>query len=113
MRWQIAGTSYAPATNHCSAFYQTLSANYPGAKIFAVTLIWHKDLENQRPFGDFADVDAYIHALTVNLPNVIVIPGFHPVPHDENLYGDFMLHPNDRSFDHYFAGLKEYLLAAK
>lgn len=89
----------------CKAFYTNLVKNYPDSKIFAITPIWRKDENKEKALGDFSYVDAYIREVTKEFANVTVITGYDFVPHDENLYADFRLHPNDKGFDHYFNSL--------
>ena len=90
---------------HCSAFYQTLSAKYPNAKIFALTPIWRLDWELEKPVGPFHDVEAIIRAATADLKNVTVVRGFGLVPENTDLFADIRLHPNDSGFDYYFRNL--------
>lgn len=37
----------------------------------------------------------------------LLISGFDLVPENENLYGDFRLHPNDEGFEYYHKALYE------
>lgn len=87
------------------AFYGVLSRQYPNAKIFAVTPIWRKDEADERPFGPFSDLERYICECVQDLENVTVISGYNLVPHDENLYHDLRLHPNDEGFAYYAENL--------
>lgn len=89
----------------CGAFYGALSAQYPNAQIFAITPIWRKDYQEERPFGDFCDVEKEIGKAVANLDNVTLIPGFHFVPKEESYFADLRLHPNDKGFDCYFNNL--------
>ena len=88
-------------TENCRAFYTTLSAQYPNAKIYAITPIWRKDCTETKLMGAFEEVEKCIIAVTADLPNVTVIPGFDLVPHEEELYADLRLHPTDTGFVHY------------
>lgn len=87
------------------AFYQTLSARYPDAKIFAITPIWRKDLNAEKPMGAFSGVGEMIAEAVKDLKNVTVIEGIDLVPHDENFFADLRLHPRDEGFDHYAENL--------
>ena len=87
------------------AFYKTLSARYPDAKIFAITPIWRKDMHAEKPMGAFSNVGAMIAKAVKDLPNVTVIEGIDLVPHDENLFADLRLHPRDEGFDYYAENL--------
>lgn len=99
---------------NCRLFYETLSAAYPGAKIFALTPIWygreHVDTELHAPVSY---VTEYIRLVANDLPNVTCICGRNFVPHDPSCFQPDLLHPNDIGFSHYaeslIAALKEHL----
>ena len=91
--------------DNCRGFYKTLSAKYPRAKIFAITPIWRKELEEKRAFGSFFDVDPTIRECVGDIDGVTVIGGFDLVPKEEKYFGDLRLHPNDEGFALYFEGL--------
>lgn len=91
--------------DRCYRFYRALSQNYPNAQIFALTPIWRKDYELERPFGAFGKVGEDIRESVKDFANITCIDGYEFVPHDENLFADLRLHPNDRGFDHYFCAL--------
>jgi hypothetical protein len=46
-----------------------------------------------------------IREQAVGLENVSVIQGFDFVPHDESLFADFRLHPNDKGFEYFVESL--------
>ena len=81
-------------------FFENLRAGYPDIKIFAITPIWRKDTLPERQFGDFLTVPDYIREAVEGL-DVEVVYGYDLVPHDEMLFGDLRLHPNDEGFEHY------------
>ena len=87
------------------AFYQTLSARYPEAKIFAITPIWRKDLDAEKPMGAFSNVHDMIAEAVKDLENVTLIDGIDLVPHDYKLFADLRLHPRDEGFDFYAKNL--------
>lgn len=89
----------------CRAFYETLSRKYPTSSIIALTPIWRKDYANAHHCGDFSEIAAFIETVTAPLENVSCIHGFDLVPHDEDLYGDLELHPNDDGFAFYANGI--------
>lgn len=97
----------------CKLFYEKLRKKYPSAKIFAVSPIWRRDADEQKPFGDFHDVEKIIAEAISDLDNAHLIHGFDLVPHDTNLFADLQLHPNDEGFAHYaknlFEEMKKYL----
>ena len=85
----------------CRAFLETVSERNPQAEIFVLTPIWRKDLQEERPFGDFQDVEKLIRECCQGLSNVKVIRGFDFVPKDEAFFHDLRLHPNDEGFRYY------------
>lgn len=90
---------------NCKAFYSTLRENYPESKIFAITPIWRKDMNEKRVFGNFKNVEVYIKDAVKDLENITVISGFDFVPKDETYFGDLRLHPNDKGFECYFESI--------
>lgn len=86
---------------NCMAFFARLSENYPKSRIYAITPIWRADFRVVRKFGFFDQVEASIRQAVAGLENVTVISGFDLVPHEESLYADLYLHPNDEGFLHY------------
>ena len=87
--------------SRCKEFYEKLSRKYPASKIFALTPIWRKDCVEKRNCGEFSFVADYIKEVTQNLDNVHCLYGYDFVPHQEKLYGDLRLHPNDEGFEHF------------
>lgn len=98
---------------NCKAFFENLHNNYPDSMIFAITPVWRKDYSEERTFGDFHNVEKNIREIVSDIDNITLISGFDLVPHDENLYGDLYLHPNDKGFEYYFENLfhkiKQYI----
>lgn len=83
-------------------FINTISANYPQAKIFVLTPIWRKDsVKETDSFGDIFYVGKHLADICDGLKNVHLIDGWDLVSHNENLYGDLRLHPNDNGFGEY------------
>ena len=99
------GKSREHFLENCRGFYKTVSEKYPEARIFAITPIWRKNFNEERPFGSFFDVDPTIRECVKELPNVTVIGGFDLVPKDESCFADLRLHPIDEGFDHYVENL--------
>lgn len=88
------------------AFFEELYKHYPNVKTFVVSPIWRPTYTLEKPgYKSFFDVEECIQAAIADKPNMILIPGFDLVPHDETLYADQVLHPNDKGFDHYFENL--------
>lgn len=94
----------------CNLFYQNLGANYPKAKIFALTPIWREDCMQEKKFGKFEEVEAGIRAAVRDLENVQVISCFNFIPHDKNFLGDFWVHPSDEGFDYYYENLYKEII---
>ena len=92
-------------TKNCKDFYDHLCRNYPDAKVFAITPIWRKDMNQSKPFGDFMSVCETIRETAVEHDNVFVIEGHGFVPGDEALFSDLRLHPNDKGFAYYAENL--------
>lgn len=102
--WAGDGT-LAQFKDRCKRFLKSLSINYPYSRIFAITPIWRKDMDMPDKFCRFEELDGVIYSLAEDIENVSVISGIDLVPHDEKLYGDLRLHPNDEGFEHYFKNL--------
>ncbi len=82
-----------------------MSSNYPQSKIFAITPIWRKDMNEDRIFGAFEKVEENIKSAVKDLKNVTVISGFDFVLKDEKYFADLRLHPNDEGFKYYYENL--------
>ena len=95
---------------NCRAFFENLLKNYPNSKVFAITPIWRKDMNEEREFGDFKRVEEDIKSIAEAIGNIIVISGFGFVPEDEKFFADQRLHPNDKGFEHYEKHLYEAVL---
>lgn len=96
-------------TYNCKDFLCNLSNNYPNAKIFVITPIWRKDMNESRLFGDFKSVGEIIQKQTAAFSNISVIQGFEFVPQNEDLFADLRLHPNDNGFEYYFENLSKHI----
>ncbi len=96
-------------THNCKDFLCNLSNNYPNAKIFVITPIWRKDMNESRLFGDFKSVGEIIQKQTAAFSNISVIQGFEFVPQNEDLFADLRLHPNDEGFEYYFENLSKHI----
>lgn len=88
----------------CRQFFANLSKAYPDSKKFAITPIWTAIMGEDKPFGRFEDIDATIRGC-IEDESIIVISGMELVPHDEKLFGDLSVHPNDKGFGYYFENL--------
>ena len=94
-------------TKNCADFFENLKANYPETKIFVITPIWRKNYDEKRDFGDFDKVEKIIRDIVGKYENIKVISGFDLVPHDDRLFADLRLHPNDEGFAYYFENLSK------
>ena len=98
---------------NCKEFYELLSRKYPDSKIFALTPIWRKNYKEPNNCGEFSFIADYIKEVTEGLDNILCINGFNFIPHDENMYGDLRLHPNDEGFKHYAKNVYEEIKRSK
>lgn len=96
--------------DNCRDYYKMLGEKFPQSKIFAITPIWRKSMNEEKPVGKFSYVEEYIREITKDIDNIEVISGFMFVPHDESFYGDLILHPNDKGFECYFNNLKNEIM---
>ncbi len=92
---------------NCRGFYESLSKNYPDAKIFAIAPIWRADLAKEKPYGEFSLVAKDIEDIVSPIENITFINAFDCVPKREELFADLYLHPNDAGFMHYAKNLFE------
>lgn len=101
--------SKADFHKNVEAFFNHLTANYPGVKTFVVTPIWRSNLDLETDFESFSEIEEGIRKAVEGKENVTVIRGFDLVPHSIEFFGDYGLHPNNEGFDHYFKNLWEQL----
>lgn len=95
-------------SENCRRFYAILSEQYPKSKIYAITPIWRKDGEQEKPIGvPHRAMESIIEELVADLPNVRVIGGYPLTPHLSEFFSDLFLHPNDMGFLHYAQNLYE------
>ena len=90
-------------------FYENLAKNYPNVPIFAISPIWRKTYQMEKPCGDFHNIQKYFEELAENIPNMTVICGWDFVPHDGKYFADGTLHPDDIGFGFYADGLYKEL----
>ncbi len=108
------GREYTDFRDRCFRFYAALAKHYPQAKIFAITPIWRRDENEEKPMGKFETVRNTILEAVREYENIIPIDGYDFVPHDgEAYFSDLRLHPNDQGFRHYaeklYGAMKQYL----
>jgi lysophospholipase L1-like esterase len=95
--------------HNCKQFLYSLNINYPNSKIFVITPIWRKEMNESRRFGDFKNIEKIIKNQAEEFDNISVISGFEFVPQNENLFADMRLHPNDKGFEYYFENLSKHI----
>lgn len=106
-----SSTDESSFKENCKGFYENISRNYPNSKIFAITPIWRKDMNEEKPFGDFEKLEMHIRDAVKELKNVKVVSGLELVPQEEKFYADRVVHPNDEGFEHYFKNLYDEIKA--
>lgn len=93
--------------DNCRQFWQSLCANHPGAKKFALTPIWYPNHENVTSFGPFEELAQVIQEATADLPDVTVIDCTDFVSRDTKDFGDLWIHPNHIGFEKFFRNLSQ------
>ncbi len=96
-------------THNCKEFLYNLNINYPNSKIFVITPIWRKEMNEIRQFGEFKNIEKIIKNQAEEFENISVVQGFEFVPQNENLFADLRLHPNDKGFEYYFKNLSKHI----
>ena len=99
------GTETEVFLRNSRAFYENLRANYPNAKIFALSPIWRLGYEKKDTVGDFFDVEKQIKKISETVPGIVFVSGFDFVPHDTKYFYDGHLHPSDEGFGIYAQNL--------
>lgn len=95
--------------NKCIAFLEEVIKVYENVPIFIISPIWRKPPEEERPAGEFLNVEKTIFEVAENYPNVTAISGWELVPHSPQYFGDGGLHPAANGFECYFENLKKFL----
>ena len=90
--------------HNCRAFFYNLNNSYPNSKIFVITPIWRKDMDEPRQLR-FKEVEEFIKNQVEKYNNMTCVRGFEFVPFDEDLFADLRLHPNDNGFAYYYESL--------
>lgn len=91
------------------SFLDVLTKKYRNSKIFVITPIWRQDYVNERAFGPFFGIASIIREECRPYRQICVVSGWDLVPHNERLFGDQILHPNDEGFAFYFSTLQSRL----
>jgi lysophospholipase L1-like esterase len=90
--------------SNCRAFYETLSAKYPDATIFALTPVWRKHWLDTSKSGKFYVISDFIERLAGELPNVKAVSAIGFIPADLSCFSPDGVHPNDKGFGYYAEG---------
>ena len=93
----------------CRDLYGALRRRYPAAHILAISPIYRKDCDEEKGFAPFASIASYIEDAVSGISDVTCIRGSELVPEDNALFADGGLHPNDRGFACYIAGVRRAL----
>lgn len=91
-------------------FLDGIEKNFPGIPVFVITPLWRPDWREIKKCGEFFNVENTIKEIFGNRENITVISGFDLIPHDESIFGDLILHPNEKGFEHYTENLLKYIL---
>ncbi len=94
---------------NCNWFFKNLCKNYPSTKIYAISPLWRRDMDESKSFGPFTDLDAVIGGVVSKYENVRFISGFNILPHSEEWFADKKVHPNDEGFYKFFECLRDEL----
>lgn len=89
---------------NCRAFFNELSKNYPDSKKFVITPLWTVLEKEEKPMGSFGELDGIIRSC-IEDESITVISGTELLPHDESLFADLLVHPNDKGFEYCFENL--------
>ncbi|MBQ9986027.1 MAG: SGNH/GDSL hydrolase family protein [Oscillospiraceae bacterium] len=89
-------------------FLNGIEKNYSGIPIFVITPLWRPDWREVKKCGEFFNVENTIKEIFGNRENITVISGFDLIPHSESIFGDLILHPSEKGFEHYTNNLLKY-----
>lgn len=95
--------------NNCVSFLENIIKIYGEVPIFIISPIWRKSYKDEKPAGEFSNVEKMIFEVAKNYPNVTAISGWELVPHSPQYFGDGGLHPAANGFECYFENLKKFL----
>lgn len=105
-----SGGSNGKLEGNARAFLQALRKNYPGTRIVLFAPVWRGDWQRERPAVAFREIPALFEKLAEEVGNAEVIDCFGFIPQDKSCFSPDVLHPNDKGFAHYAAGLKAALI---
>ncbi|MBE6571299.1 MAG: hypothetical protein E7656_03495 [Ruminococcaceae bacterium] len=96
--------------SNIKGFYEKLTSIYPTTPIVAISPVWRKDNDIERPTGDFFGIHDTICDICADFENVTVVDGMNFVGRCEELFSDKKLHPNDLGFFTYAESLCRKLI---
>jgi lysophospholipase L1-like esterase len=92
-------------TANAESFFAEIEKNYPHTTVIVITPIWRYDYNDIKMAGSFSELTTVITEISNKYKNTFVIPGVDLIPHSEDLFGDLILHPNDKGFEYYYENL--------
>lgn len=95
--------------NNTKGFVEGIKTNYPNIPVYVITPLWRKDWQETKKGGTFQENFDVINDAFGKEENMTVIPGIDLVPHDNNMFGDLWLHPNEQGFGYYVDNLLKHL----
>ena len=88
-----------------SAFLQQVTEEFPKTPIFCLLPLWRKDHEVVTQNRTLTQVREILRQEAEKYPQIHIIDCWDFIPHDESLFYDYRLHPNDAGFAHYAEAL--------
>lgn len=106
--WDKCASAQAFRRN-ASAYIEKLTRIFPESRIFVLSPIWRKDLQEPKDSGTFHSLGQTIGQICASHPSIRFIDGMGLVPPQERFFGDGTLHPNDEGFVHFALNLAHHL----
>jgi len=92
-----------------AAFLDQLTEAFPNRPIFCLLPLWRKDHEVVTQGRTLTEVRDILRQEAEKHPRIRIIDCWDFIPHDETLFFDRRLHPNDIGFAHYAEALYQQL----
>ena len=93
---------------NAEGFMYALEEKFSGIPTFVITPLWRPDWRETKKCGEFFVIENTIKEFFEGRKNITVISGFDLIPHEEKIFGDLILHPNDKGFEYYTKSLLKY-----
>jgi|LSQX01.3.fsa_nt_gb hypothetical protein len=84
----------------CSDYINLLVKYFNNSKIYVITPLWRKDLNEKYNVGSFYELDDVIRKVCYGYEQITIINGMEIIPHMPEYMGDGRVHPNDEGFLH-------------